>query len=913
MKKIIELLIVLIMSAFCFALVSNAADTDRLILDASDLAQCTKVNDTQFTYETTVEGDKAYIVFTTSETGTAGDGTQIEFDFTLTGATKGCKVKDYPFVKIGYKSDIAGENARIDLNYGLYYQGISTRIWGYVTDYSKNGKDSTLIFDVREVFSGGEGITDYKYENIDGESECTYIRLKPYYRTAKIDGETFSVEYIGFFKTKEDAENYMHKIDKTITALNPSFGYYKLKEGDSFDLGVTCLPTYASLGVANYVSSDETVATVDANGKVTALGKGKADITVSTSGTDATAVTHVIVEEDKPLDIYSKNFADGQGVIVNVLGDSISYDTAPNEKSSKYHGVWAGTFKMSVNNWSLGGSAVTGNITTEDKRIETFVPRLERMIVNDITGHDTVTSDSAPDLFVVWGGTNDYNGYWPIGSPEDRTRNTYCGAISEIIELVYKNYPDSKLVFFTPIKRTDYKSDSGYDNTGKRAYELDAYVDAMIEMCKLYNVTCIDLYNNEQTDFIGLRSVYINDGVHLSAEGHRIFAAVTVEEMEKAGIIKTHGYTVPEATVRELSADRSTSADYYIFSASQINGRTRYDTSTMLDRQRLSKHTYTDGAIRFNSETLTSSIAPAISVSFKGFSFAPIDYPYMTVVYKTSSSAEKINVSLRGNNNHVSKLTQDKMPDLVSGETASFTINLLDYACEDIQLSNDSTYTDLYYTMEFFNSTKEMTADSYVDIIGIGFFKDEEVAKSYDGENVKGSGFTDTLGHWACDSIDYAVKNGLFAGVTKTEFKPDDSMTRGMLVTVLSRLANDTENKTAYPFKDVPADSWFAPGVSFAYSNGIVDADEAFRPNDSITREEIADMLYRYAKKTGKTLGSAEIGFADADKIDADKRDAIAYCVHAGIIKGYDNNTVNPEGKATRAEVAALLERFMSA
>lgn len=72
-------------------------------------------------------------------------------------------------------------------------------------------------------------------------------------------------------------------------------------------------------------------------------------------------------------------------------------------------------------------------------------------------------------------------------------------------------------------------------------------------------------------------------------------------------------------------------------------------------------------------------------------------------------------------------------------------------------------------------------------------------------------------------------------------------------------------------------------------------------------------MLYRYAKKTGKKAELSDIDFADTDKISADKRDGIAYCVNAGIIKGYDNNTVNPTGSATRAEVATMIYRFVNA
>ena len=209
-----------------------------------------------------------------------------------------------------------------------------------------------------------------------------------------------------------------------------------------------------------------------------------------------------------------------------------------------------------------------------------------------------------------------------------------------------------------------------------------------------------------------------------------------------------------------------------------------------------------------------------------------------------------------------------------------------------------------------------MKADEYLDIEYIAFFRTSVEADAFeyslDSEPlVRGSGFTDTPEHWGCDYIDFTVRRGLFNGMTETTFEPNSTMKRSMLVTVLSRLAKDTENTTAYPFTDVSADKWFSHGVSFAYDKKLVDGGENFRPDDMITREELADMLYRFAKAEGKDTSGDKLGFKDADNISADKRDALAYCVKLGIISGYDDNTVHPNGSATRAEVAAMLTRFI--
>jgi len=616
--------------------------------------------------------------------------------------------------------------------------------------------------------------------------------------------------------------------------------------------------------------------------------------------------------DDKPLDVYAKGYDGGEEITVNIIGDSISYDTATNTGSNKYHGVWASDFKMQINNYSRGGTNIKGTGAYDLTEWEGFAPRLERMINGDVREHDAVSNKEKPDLIVVFGGVNDYNTNTAIGTVNDTTKEqSYMGAVSEIIRKAQKAYPDAKLVFFTPLK-SDSSILFGQD-INMRPAELEAYADAIVEVCKKYDVAYVDLYHNEKLDFTGALSKYLSDGIHPTTAGHRLLAAVAIEEMEKQGVIKTHGYTTPAAQIKELSATRSNSTYARVYTASQLGRRTKYDSATVIDRYIFAKHETTEDALRFTSKIFMSELAPSISVNLSAFNFEAVDYPYMTLVYRTSSEKEKIDISLRGNNNSLSKLDASKTPALVKDEKAAFTVNLNDFANESLVIENNKTYTDLYYTINFFDSTVQMGYDGYVDIIAIGFFDNEAAAKSYDGEYYKGSGFTDTLSHWACDNIDYVVRAGLFSGVSTLEFKPNNKMTRAMLAVVLSRLGNDTENTTAYPYKDVAADAWFAKGVSFVYSKGICEPAETFRPDDNITREEIADMLYRYAKVSGKTLGKAELDFADADKIDEDKREAFEYCVYAGIFKGNNDNTVNPDGEASRAEVSALLQRFVNA
>lgn len=170
--------------------------------------------------------------------------------------------------------------------------------------------------------------------------------------------------------------------------------------------------------------------------------------------------------------------------------------------------------------------------------------------------------------------------------------------------------------------------------------------------------------------------------------------------------------------------------------------------------------------------------------------------------------------------------------------------------------------------------------------------------------------FNDIYKHWGLENISFAVVKGLFSGTSDTTFTPNGKMTRAMLVTVLARLAGDADANARSTYIDVADNAWFASSAAWAEAHGIVDKGGAFRPDDNATREEMADMLYRYAKAYGMdTSKSSELTFKDASSVTY--KDAVSYCVGAGIIAGYDDNTVKPAGEATRAEVATMLKRFI--
>ena len=170
---------------------------------------------------------------------------------------------------------------------------------------------------------------------------------------------------------------------------------------------------------------------------------------------------------------------------------------------------------------------------------------------------------------------------------------------------------------------------------------------------------------------------------------------------------------------------------------------------------------------------------------------------------------------------------------------------------------------------------------------------------------------------WYKNSVDYAVEHGLMNGTGSNTFEPESTMTRAMLVTVLWRYAN-APKPGANPFTDVPNGKWYTDAVAWAAENGVVNGvgDGKFEPDGSVTREQMATILYRYAQKVGiDTSKHTELSaFPDASRVSAYARAPMQWIVAEGVIGGSRENGqdwLNPQGNATRAEVATILMRFI--
>lgn len=177
--------------------------------------------------------------------------------------------------------------------------------------------------------------------------------------------------------------------------------------------------------------------------------------------------------------------------------------------------------------------------------------------------------------------------------------------------------------------------------------------------------------------------------------------------------------------------------------------------------------------------------------------------------------------------------------------------------------------------------------------------------------------FTDIQTHWAKDAVTTAWSKGWMKGVTDTTFVPENQMTRAMLVTVLYRMDGEPTAGSVErgAFHDVASDTYYAKAVAWAAENGIVKgvSEDSFAPNASITREQLAAILYRYAnyKKIDTTQGGMALHeFDDENAISEYAKDAMEWAVNVGLLKGVGEAKLSPQGTATRAQVATMLVRF---
>ena len=204
-------------------------------------------------------------------------------------------------------------------------------------------------------------------------------------------------------------------------------------------------------------------------------------------------------------------------------------------------------------------------------------------------------------------------------------------------------------------------------------------------------------------------------------------------------------------------------------------------------------------------------------------------------------------------------------------------------------------------------------------VSGVCLTKDVTVYAGWRMDENPGTGvnpFTDiSEKDWFYGDVMFVYENGLMLGTSKTLFSPHGTAMRGMMATILWRMEGSPVPKGKNSFTDVEAGKWYADAITWTTENGIFAGygKDKFCPDDPITREQLAAIFYRYADYKGYDLtvkGDLD-KFKDADKITDYAKTAMQWAVGSGLVKGKSCNLLDPQGTATRAEIAAMLHRFI--
>ena len=176
-------------------------------------------------------------------------------------------------------------------------------------------------------------------------------------------------------------------------------------------------------------------------------------------------------------------------------------------------------------------------------------------------------------------------------------------------------------------------------------------------------------------------------------------------------------------------------------------------------------------------------------------------------------------------------------------------------------------------------------------------------------------GFTDVdVEQWYHEAIDYVVDQGMMKGVEQDVFAPGSDLTRGMLAQVLYNLEGTPDIRKPSPYTDVAQDAWYTDAVTWAADKGIVTGygEGLFGPEDPVTREQMAAILYRYAVLKGYDMTAAGSlnGFEDGADVSSWAEKAMEWAVGIKLLSGKGDGILDPTGTATRAEVAQILMNF---
>ena len=378
----------------------------------------------------------------------------------------------------------------------------------------------------------------------------------------------------------------------------------------------------------------------------------------------------------------------------------------------------------------------------------------------------------------------------------------------------------------------------------------------------------------------------------------------------------SYTFTMPHSDVTIEVGTTSVSGKYYIDTSydSTLGGVEVWVNNNYVNNWHQGSWADYNDTVSFKVKPYYSDDVVSVSVVGKrtGWNYS-YDYNSYSGWYTFSMPSEDVTISVDFRSG-VHKVYVDKVTDgklTVSDDWAKYgqivyITAVPDYGCT---LSSLSVRTATGDSVRVYNAQKADTyyfymPDQYVSVSAVFTGKYTSVP------------FNDvSYGDWYYDAVQFVYSKGIMDGVDYYKFAPNGTITRGMILTMLWRMAGEPFEMPVTSFTDVEIGRYYTTAVAWACRNGIADGmgESTFGPNDAITREELVTLLYRYAQYFGHScIGTSIEGFADAGSVSSYAYNAMCWAYKAGVVTGTTGSRLNPQGTASRAEAAQMIMSFYS-
>lgn len=388
--------------------------------------------------------------------------------------------------------------------------------------------------------------------------------------------------------------------------------------------------------------------------------------------------------------------------------------------------------------------------------------------------------------------------------------------------------------------------------------------------------------------------------------------------------VKPYGYngylsatfTMPHNNVAIEVGTTSVSGKYYIDTSydSTLGGVEVWVNNNYVNNWHQGSWADHNDTVSFKVKPYYSDDVVSVSVVGKRTGWThSYDYNSYSGWYTFSMPSEDVTISVDFRSG-VHKVYVDKVTDgklTVSDDWAKYgqivyITAVPDYGCT---LSSLSVRTATGDSVHVYNAQK---ADTYYF-----YMPDQYVSVSavFTGKYT-GVPFNDvSYGDWYYNAVQFVYSRGIMDGVDYYKFAPNGTITRGMILTMLWRMAGEPFEMPVTSFTDVEIGRYYTTAIAWACRNGIADGmgESTFGPNDAITREELVTLMYRYAQYFGHScIGTSIEGFADAGSVSSYAYNAMCWAYKAGVVTGTTGSRLNPQGTASRAEAAQMIMSFSS-